>query len=210
MLFLCIFIISVQLCHGILDEMTCSDVGAVKLRLEEEKEKRLLLQNDVEILMLKVGNLERKLKKDADGSPSRSRNVAFTAYRGTSLTNIKEDQKLVFDKVVTNEGNGYSAITGTFTAPISGIYFFTWMTSHLKTLVSPETNLVTGIVVNGEYKVHAAAVIAHGFNMGGNSAVLLLNAADFVWIGVSKGNGLFSDSGSRWYYPTFAGFLVQP
>ncbi|KAL3853133.1 hypothetical protein ACJMK2_016703 [Sinanodonta woodiana] len=209
MLFLCIFIISVQLCHGILDEMTCSDVGAVKLRLEEEKEKRLLLQNDVEILMLKVGNLERKLEKDADSSSSRSRNVAFMAYRDTPLTNIGLNQKLVFDKVATNEGNGYSAITGIFTVPISGIYFFTWMTAHAKTVASPDTDLVTGIVVNGEYKVHAAVAVSY-FNMGGNSAVFRLNAADIVWIGVPNGNGMFSNSGSRWYYPTFSGFLVQP
>ncbi|KAL3853131.1 hypothetical protein ACJMK2_016701 [Sinanodonta woodiana] len=210
MLFLCIFIISVQLCHGMFDGMTCSDVGAVKLRLEEEKEKRLLLQNDVEILMLKVGNLERKLEKETDGSSSRSRNVAFMAYRDTPLTNIGLNQKLVFDKVATNEGNGYSAITGIFTVPISGIYFFTWMTAHAKTVVSPDTDLVTGIVVNGEYKVHTAAVVTHGFNMGGNSAVFRLNAADNVWIGVSLGNGIYSNSGSRWYYPTFSGFLVQP
>ncbi|KAK3581297.1 hypothetical protein CHS0354_033032 [Potamilus streckersoni] len=171
MWFLCIFIISVYLCHGILDGMTCSEVGAVKLRLEEEKEKRLMLQNEVEILMLKVANLERKLAKDADGSSSRSRNVAFMVYRNTSLTNLELKQKLVFVKVAMNVGNGYSAITGVFTASVSGIYFFIWMTSHAMGIVSPDTDLITIIVVNGEYKVHAGIAITHGFHMGGNSAV---------------------------------------
>ncbi|KAL3853129.1 hypothetical protein ACJMK2_016699 [Sinanodonta woodiana] len=221
MWFVCIFIISVQLCHGILDGMTGSDVGAVKLRLEEEKEKRLLLQNDVEILMLKVatmerklekdadGKTERKLEKDADGASSTSRTVAFMAYRVRSLTHIELNQKLVFDKVATNEGNGYSAITGTFTAPISGYYYFTWMTSHAKTGVSPDNDLVTGIFVNGDYKIPSASVVIDTMIMGFNSAVFRLNATDIVWIGVSKGIGKYSNSNQYCYYPTFIGIFVS-
>ena len=41
-----------------LDDASNSDVAAVRLRLEEEKSKRLILQNDVEILMMKVEKLE--------------------------------------------------------------------------------------------------------------------------------------------------------
>ena len=43
-----------------LDDVSRSDVNAVKIRLTEEKSKRLLLQNDVETLMGKVEELERK------------------------------------------------------------------------------------------------------------------------------------------------------
>ena len=45
-----------------LDDVSSSDVNAVRIRLTEEKSKRLLLKNDVETLMLKVEELERKLK----------------------------------------------------------------------------------------------------------------------------------------------------
>ncbi|KAL3853132.1 hypothetical protein ACJMK2_016702 [Sinanodonta woodiana] len=216
MWFVCIFIISVQLCHGILDEMTRSDVGAVKLRLEEEKEKRLLLQNDVEILMLKVANMERKLEKDADGkterelekdadgSSSRSRNVVFMAYRDSSLTNIGLNQKIVFNKVATNEGNGYSAITGIFTAPISGYYYFTWLTSHEKT----DTDLVNGIVVNGDYRTRSDVVVNGNYIIGGNSGVYRLNATDNVWIGVSRGNLKYSNSDQYWYRTTVFGIHI--
>ncbi|KAK3581607.1 hypothetical protein CHS0354_000148 [Potamilus streckersoni] len=55
----------VQSSLGILDGMVNSDVSAVKIRLEEEKEKRLLLENDMEILMLKAANLTRTVEKFA-------------------------------------------------------------------------------------------------------------------------------------------------
>ena len=45
-----------------LDDVSSSDVNAVRIRLTEEKSKRLLLKNDVETLMLKVEELERKIR----------------------------------------------------------------------------------------------------------------------------------------------------
>ena len=45
---------------GFLDDVSSSDVQAVKIRLSEEKSKRLLLQNDIEALMLRLEELERK------------------------------------------------------------------------------------------------------------------------------------------------------
>ena len=44
-----------------LDDVSSTDVNAVRIRLSEEKSKRLLLQNDIETLMGKVEELERKL-----------------------------------------------------------------------------------------------------------------------------------------------------
>ncbi|KAL3853130.1 hypothetical protein ACJMK2_016700 [Sinanodonta woodiana] len=198
---------------GILDGMGNSDVSAVKFRLEEEKEKRLLLENDMEILMLKVANLTRTVEKFTTGSstsPSTTApSVAFMAYRNTVLTNLGVNQKLIFDKVATNEGNGYSAVTGIFTVPVQGTYFFTWTTAHAKGYSYPDTFLVTGLVVNGEYKVHVWIGVEISFNMGGNSAVLRLNTSDAVWIGVLKGNGVYSNTVERWFYPTFSGYLIH-
>ncbi|KAK3592883.1 hypothetical protein CHS0354_004106 [Potamilus streckersoni] len=45
----------------LLEDAEISDVSAVLLRLEDEKEKRILLNNDVEVLMLKVARLERQM-----------------------------------------------------------------------------------------------------------------------------------------------------
>ncbi|KAK3581298.1 hypothetical protein CHS0354_033033 [Potamilus streckersoni] len=197
---------------GILDGMVNSDVSAVKFRLEEEKEKRLLLENDMEILMLKVANLTRTVEKFAPGSTSAfttAPSIAFMAYRKTILTNLGVNQKLIFDKVATNEGNGYSAVTGIFTVPVQGTYFFTWTTAHAKGYTFSDTALVTGLVVNGEYNVHAWLGVEIGFNMAGNSAVFRLNASDAVWIGVAKGHGVYSNAAEGWFYPTFSGYLIH-
>ena len=44
----------------LLDTMDEGDLAAVKFRLEDEKSKRLLLQNDMEALMLKMAKMERQ------------------------------------------------------------------------------------------------------------------------------------------------------
>ena len=46
---------------GLLDDASNSDVKVVKLRLSEEKSKRLLIQNDVESLMLKTEEMQRTI-----------------------------------------------------------------------------------------------------------------------------------------------------
>ena len=44
-----------------LDDASNSDVSAVKIRLFEERSKRLLLQNDVDTLMLRMEEMERTI-----------------------------------------------------------------------------------------------------------------------------------------------------
>lgn len=46
---------------SLLEDSEKNDVTAVRLRLEDEKEKRILLNNDVEMLMLKVAGSERQM-----------------------------------------------------------------------------------------------------------------------------------------------------
>ena len=46
--------------YSLLDDASSSDVTAVRLRLSEERSKRLLMRNDVDTLMLKLEELQRK------------------------------------------------------------------------------------------------------------------------------------------------------
>ena len=46
--------------NSLLDDASNSDVAAVRLRLSEERSKRLLMRNDVDTLMIKVEELQRK------------------------------------------------------------------------------------------------------------------------------------------------------
>ncbi|KAK3583747.1 hypothetical protein CHS0354_022779 [Potamilus streckersoni] len=52
------------LCTCLLESVGDADLEAVRYRLQDEKEKRLLLENDVEIMMIKFAELERRCKKD--------------------------------------------------------------------------------------------------------------------------------------------------
>lgn len=51
---------------------------------------------------------------------------AFNARVGTSIRNLAENGRVVFNTVVSNQGLGYNVSTGIFTAPIGGIYLFDW------------------------------------------------------------------------------------
>ena len=65
--FVVLFLYRCETAEQFLADIESEDIRIVKYRLEEEKEKRLLLQNDVEVLMLKVAKLERALASAAQG-----------------------------------------------------------------------------------------------------------------------------------------------
>ena len=52
--------------------------------------------------------------------------VAFFAHFSSITPAGINHHILVFDKVITNVGNAYHSHTGTFIAPRSGLYVFTW------------------------------------------------------------------------------------
>ena len=63
-LFLCFTILPSLLfgksTYSLLDDASSSDVIAVRLHLSEERSKRLLMRNDVDTVMLKLEELQRK------------------------------------------------------------------------------------------------------------------------------------------------------
>ncbi|KAL3853093.1 hypothetical protein ACJMK2_016671 [Sinanodonta woodiana] len=117
---------------AILEKVGEADLDAVRIRLEDEKAKRLLLENDVEVLMLKVEELKRGFSQIAENnkvsaSPgnvtSLATGIAFTATLSRETTHIYE-QTVIFDNVKLNEGNCYDSSTGRFRAPFRGLYMF--------------------------------------------------------------------------------------
>ncbi|KAL3853087.1 hypothetical protein ACJMK2_016665 [Sinanodonta woodiana] len=111
----------------ILEKVGEADLDAVRIRLEDEKAKRLLLENDVEVLMIKVEELKRvfsQISEDIKGNmTSPTAGIAFTATISKETTHVPE-QTVIFDKVKLNEGNCYDSSTGIFRAPFRGLYMF--------------------------------------------------------------------------------------
>nr|XP_034306460.1 complement C1q tumor necrosis factor-related protein 3 isoform X2 [Crassostrea gigas] len=52
--------------------------------------------------------------------------VAFHVYLKKSISSLQKNQIIKYDHVVTNIGEGYDTSTGKFTAPVDGVYSFTW------------------------------------------------------------------------------------
>ncbi|KAH3710151.1 C1q-related factor-like [Dreissena polymorpha] len=48
--------------------------------------------------------------------------VAFTATLVNTIEHVGDHQHIVFDRVITNIGDGYSPVSGHFTAPVRGAY----------------------------------------------------------------------------------------
>ncbi|XP_062605678.1 uncharacterized protein LOC134267495 [Saccostrea cucullata] len=72
------------------------------------------------------GNFKRKFNRIVP-APTESV-VAFYAYMSSNENNPGAHHILIYDHEVTNIGNGYSKHSGTFTAPVGGVYVFTWNT----------------------------------------------------------------------------------
>lgn len=70
--------------------------------------------------------LERLLSPTTQQPVTTSTIIAFYAYMTGRTPSITIQHPLVFDVVKTNDGNGYHATTGTFIAPETGLYVFTW------------------------------------------------------------------------------------
>lgn len=78
---------------------------------------------DIESLQFEIEHLAQEIEKMKDKEKEMTKpTVAVTA--GLSI-DTKINGKLKFDNIITNIGDAYSARSGEFIAPVSGIYIFT-------------------------------------------------------------------------------------
>ncbi|XP_038135023.1 multimerin-2-like [Cyprinodon tularosa] len=110
---------------------------------------------------------------------------------------------LVYKQVLSNIGGHYSPVTGYFTAPVRGIYYFSFSSFCW------EGDGTTG---GSLYQNGNALVSWYGYSKsspitGSNSAVLLVEAGDMVNVRLWDSRKI-SDNG--YLYSTFSGFLISP
>uniref|UniRef100_A0A8W8IPC5 C1q domain-containing protein n=1 Tax=Magallana gigas TaxID=29159 RepID=A0A8W8IPC5_MAGGI len=133
--------------------------------------------------------------------------VAFHAHLSNNVQNLGIHQAIHFDKVLLNEGNGYSVHAGEFVAPVSGLYVFAWtILSGDRTCM--KYDVVKNSVVLAYYISDAADHDDWAVSSG--TAVTRMNSGDRVWIRVS--DMLFCSHivyGAGFGTSSFAGYLLH-
>jgi hypothetical protein len=126
--------------------------------------------------------------------------VGFNARLSLTKT-VNTGNKVVYDTVITNQGEGYDSVTGLFTAPLTGLYFFTAHACNqgnldVKYAIYQEGTLTTKSIQydNGCYSCSSVSTIA------------MVNKAERVWVQSLDTSVYYSDS-FRWN--TFAGSLLN-
>ena len=94
-------------------------------RIEKEmQDLRTKPTNEISFGLYKVNDIyvpyiQQKIMGDLNISAQTA--VGFTAYASTSRY-FDAGEKIVFDSIISNVGNGYDATTSTFTCPTAGLY----------------------------------------------------------------------------------------
>ena len=126
--------------------------------------------------------------------------VAFSVYVMAKHLNIGSGQTVVYDGILTNEGNGYDDRTGVFTCPVAGTYMFIidclsrfqiWL--HLKLNKATVASLYGNIEYNGSHYLQMSRTV-----------ILRLKKGDHVKV-VNGGNGALINRDS---YSGFTGTFL--
>ncbi|XP_015216383.2 adiponectin-like [Lepisosteus oculatus] len=136
------------------------------------------------------------------GNPGGLRQGDVYAFHvGLEKSYPNDGAPITFTKVFYNDQAVYSTDTGKFTAPVKGVYFFTY---HI-TVYSKDawvTLKKNGEIVQFTFMDHLEKTV-----QSSGAAVLMLEAKDSIWLQVhSASNGLYADSNDD---TTFSGFLLQ-
>lgn len=131
--------------------------------------------------------------------------VAFsTALTTTSTINV--NQNVVFDKIITNVGNGYDKSSGIFTAPISGLYFISVSLFNFYH-VSPTLELVQNDANVVDFYLDGSGHQNSGMSQ---SLILKLSKGDTVSVRGKTDAGKLSGSSGQptGVYNTFSGYCL--
>ncbi|PVD18516.1 hypothetical protein C0Q70_21065 [Pomacea canaliculata] len=144
-------------------------------------------------------------------TPKRKRTQEFIGECGRELDSNKvlfearlsRDQsvyrdRVILDRVITNEGNAYNSSTGEFTAPFNGTYFF------FMTVYNQGSTSSTIASVCDEVTCFCQVMSLSSTYYGACQAVRHLSTEDTVWLRSDRQGTLLSS------FTSFSGFSVHP
>lgn len=113
-------------------------------------------------------------------------------------TSLGDNQAILYDRVLTNIGNGYNKWSGHFTAPMKGLYLFT-----CSVMAVGDKYIAVTMVKNGKWTAYAHSS-SSVWESGAMSVVLALKKGDKIWIQRYHGDRLLHGS-----YNMFSGYLIS-
>ncbi|CAC5358705.1 C1QL [Mytilus coruscus] len=127
--------------------------------------------------------------------------VGFFVSSSGALENVGTGAIVIYDSVTTNLGGGYDKSTGVFSAPVEGLYYFTWTV-----LAQEDKSFYTQLNLNNTVvaKNHAGANGISTHMSSSQSAVIQIQKNDGVSIRVHSGGKYMY--GDKW--STFSGFKI--
>ncbi|XP_036419160.1 complement C1q-like protein 2 [Colossoma macropomum] len=129
--------------------------------------------------------------------------VAFSSASGLNgyVGPLGVDTILVFSKEITNIGNAFSPITGVFTAPLRGVYYFRFNVLGY----SSSNRLALCLYKNKEKIFDVTEDPKETFEYAVGGATLLLQQGDHVYVKLRRNSQIHDNSDN---HCTFSGFLL--
>ncbi|XP_031435092.1 cerebellin-4-like isoform X2 [Clupea harengus] len=156
----------------------------------EAMETRLRASED-EIMNLQKRNEESKVSFSVSLEPNTNR---YTGPFNTGTT-------LVYKHIITNIGNAYNSNTGFFTAPVKGVYDFSfYVYGH-----SRSTHMGAHLGRNGQNLVMAFTSLDSGTINASNGASVLLEVGDVVSVFLPANHRIYDNAN---HHSTFRGHLL--
>uniref|UniRef100_UPI003AAFF27E cerebellin-1-like n=1 Tax=Centroberyx gerrardi TaxID=166262 RepID=UPI003AAFF27E len=190
-----------------------SDLEALEARLNatideltEQRAETDRLKKENKDMQMRLNATEEEIEKLKQSGGKADPQVAFS----TSLANSGEvykgpctDKTLVFKQVFSNTGNGYDQNTGIFTAPVNGLYYFSFSTYGYNTHLMGAILMKNGIRQVSTYEDRSA----DGSDSSSNAVILQLADGDEVYMELWENARVFDNLNG---HTTFSGFLLFP
>jgi hypothetical protein len=128
-----------------------------------------------------IGSGTERFKVDSAGRVTMPYQPAFFAYPNTN-TSLGANTTLILPNTQFNIGSHYNTSTGRFTAPVAGVYHFSFGAQHN---ASVNDNIYLDLHVNGAHyssAVRAEMFTSSTFHVVNASATIYMNASDYATI----------------------------
>ncbi|KAK3609823.1 hypothetical protein CHS0354_029863 [Potamilus streckersoni] len=172
--------------------------------IKDDQKQIRSLGHEADVLEWEMNELKALRQNVICGCDPLPNPVVFSATMQNNITLVGIEQQLLFDTLRTNIGNGYDVRHGTFTAPVDGVYEFSFS-------VYVEVSAVVGLDLKKNGVVIArsrSSQDSYGYyNMATNMVVVELKAGDDIWIEhtTADSNTIFGRS-----MTSFSGQLILP